>query len=176
MKRIVEPQAIAPSNIIASSYLNCLFDFAANTNLNKSLLFDGYVYTIADEQCFVEVDIQNDSLESCRRLLNDIVSYNFKCEKKIKNGLMVLNNFPKEGSHDIFTVIEKLKLFPYTSDLNIYITTFSLLRNFAMRFEKNKYALKDLFLNMMSETTDAYQNRLVVKGIINDDIAKQMFC
>ena len=176
LKLIAEPQARAPSNIIASSYLNCLFDFAANTNLNKSLLFDGYVYTIAEEQCFVEVDIQNDSLECCRRLLSDIVSYNFKCEKKIKNGLMILNNFPKKGSHDIYTVIEKLKTFPYTSDLNIYITTFSLLRNFAMRFEKNKYTLKDLFLNMMSETTDAYQNRLAVKGFINDDIAKQMFC
>lgn len=175
IQSIGDLQSSAPANIIALSYLDCLFDFAANTNLNRSLLFDGYVYTVTNEQCFVEVDIQNDSLESCRRLLGDIVSHNFKSGTKIKSGLMVLSNFPKTGSRDIYTLMEKIKAFPHTSDLTIYITTFSLLRNFALRFEKNKYSLKDLFLDMMSETSDTYKDRLLANGIIDEDIARQMF-
>lgn len=175
LKSIGELQASAPSNIIALSYLNCLFDFAANTNLNKSLLFDGYVCTVNDEKCFVEVDIQNDSLESCRRLLGDIVSYNAKSQIKINNGLMVLNNFPKEGSRDIYTLIEKIKSFPSTADLHLYITTFSLLRNYVLRFSKNVYSLSDLFLDMASETNEDYKNRLIAKSIIDDVIANQMF-
>lgn len=175
LKSIGELQASAPSNIIALSYLNCLFDFAANTNLNKSLLFDGYVCTVNDEKCFVEVDIQNDSLESCRRLLGDIVSYNAKSQTKINNGLMVLNNFPKEGSRDIYTLIEKIKSFPSTADLHLYITTFSLLRNYVLRFSKNVYSLSDLFLDMASETNEDYKNRLIAKSIIDDVIANQMF-
>lgn len=175
LKSIGELQASAPSNIIALSYLNCLFDFAANTNLNKSLLFDGYVCTVNDEKCFVEVDIQNDSLESCRRLLGDIVSHNAKSQTKINNGLMVLNNFPKEGSRDIYTLIEKIKSFPSTADLHLYITTFSLLRNYVLRFSKNVYSLSDLFLDMASETNEDYKNRLIAKSIIDDVIANQMF-
>ena len=175
LKSAGEFQASAPSNIIALSYLNCLFDFAANTNLNKSLPFDGYVCTVKDERCFVEVDIQNDSLESSRRLLADIVSYNFKTEKKIKNGLMVLSNFPKEGSRDIYTLIEKIKSFPNTADLHIFCTTFSLLRYCTMHIERNVLSLYDLFWDMAHETSESYKERLLRNKVIDDDIAKQMF-
>lgn len=170
-----ELQTNAPSNIIVLSYLNCLFDFAANTNLNRALSFDGYVCSVNDERCFVEVDIQNDSLESCRRLLADIVSYNFKSEKKINNGLMVLSNFPKEGSRDIYTLIEKIRDFPNTVNVNIYITTLSLLRFYALNIEKNKFSIPDLFWNMMTETSEVYKTRLISDKIITADIANIMF-
>ncbi len=170
-----ELQANAPSNIIVLSYLNCLFDFAANTNLNRALSFDGYVCSVNDERCFVEVDIQNDSLESCRRLLADIVSYNFKSEKKINNGLMVLSNFPKEGSRDIYTLIEKIRDFPNTVNVNIYITTFSLLRFYALNIKKNKFSIPNLFWNMMTETSEVYKTRLISDKIITADIANIMF-
>lgn len=170
-----ELQANAPSNIIALSYLNCLFDFAANTNLNRALSFDGYVCSINDERCFVEVDIQNDSLESCRRLLADIVSYNFKSEKKIISGLMVLSNFPKEGSRDIYTLIEKVKNFPHTTELSLYITTFSLLRYYTLNMKKNQFSFSDLFWNMISETSKEYTERLLSGKIIDNEIASAIF-
>ena len=175
LKKNGDLQSNAPSNIIALSYLHCLFDFAANSNLNRSLQFDGYVCSVNDERCFVEVDIQNDSLESCRRLLADIVNYNFKSKNKIKNGLMVLNNFPKEGSRDIYTLIEKIKAFPTTSDLNIFVTTFSFLRYCALNVQKSAYSFSDLFWNMINETNENYINRLRSDKIMGDDILKDMF-
>ena len=59
------------ANILATSFLNVLFEFSANTNLNKALLFDGIVSDKQGHYAFVEVDEGDDSLESCRRLLGE---------------------------------------------------------------------------------------------------------
>lgn len=62
-------------NAIALSYLDQIVEFAANTNRNRSMNFDGFMQTRAGEACFVEVDYGNDSLECCRRLVGDFITY-----------------------------------------------------------------------------------------------------
>ena len=47
-------------NAIACSYLNHIFEFAANTNRNKSLQFDGYVSTRNGKEAFVQIDQTED--------------------------------------------------------------------------------------------------------------------
>ena len=102
-------QNVGVANILATSFLNVLFEFYANTNLNKALLFDGIVGDKQGHYAFVEVDEGDDSLESCRRLLGDIVQHNFENPRnKITAGLMVLRNIPKLGNRDVFTFIERL--------------------------------------------------------------------
>ena len=159
------------SNILALSFLNVLFDFAANTNLNKALLFDGIVCDDTGRRAFVEVDVGDDSLESCRRLLGDIVQYNFKNQKnRINIGLMVLNTIPKAGSRDVITLLEKMLKFPGTEKMDIFITTFDLLRIFAMTFKKNQYSFEQLFYNAAREDYTKYSQRLEEHGIAIADL------
>lgn len=170
-----EAQAQGPSNIIAMSYLNRLFDFAANTNLIRTISFDGAVLTKSGEMCLVEVDINNDSLECCRRLLADIMLYNHKNDRKIKNGLMVINDFPKQGSRDVIPLIKSIKDFKNTSDVSIYITTFSLLRYFALHLPVSEYKLDDLLLNASKSTHEEYIHRLLESKYITDEISSVIF-
>lgn len=170
-----EAQAQGPSNIIAMSYLNRLFDFAANTNLIRTISFDGAVLTKSSEMCLVEVDINNDSLECCRRLLADIMLYNHKNDRKIKNGLMVINDFPKQGSRDVIPLIKSIKDFKNTSDVSIYITTFSLLRYFALHLPVSEYKLDDLLLNASKSTHEEYIHRLLESKYITDEISSVIF-
>ena len=151
-----EPQ----HNAISLSYLNNIFDFAANTNRNKALTFDGYIRTITGKQCFVEVDHQNDSLESCRRILGDIISYNHQKEEKISDGLIVLNDIPKKGSRDVYILLEKIKKFPQTKHLSMYIATFALLRYFNLYLQDGQYELSDLFYNPNEESEEEYVHRI----------------
>lgn len=162
-------------NILALSYFNLLFDFAANTNINKALSFDGFLCDKEDNWYFVEVDANDDSLESCRRLLGDIVSQNHNSTRKIDAGIMVLNNLPREGSRDVYTSIEKISQFPNTKHLKIYATTFTLLRHFALNIEKNEYSVDDLLFNMTSERPQQYIDKLVNNGFISQDIEKIIF-
>lgn len=158
------------SNVLATSYLNCLFDFAANTNLNKSLAFDGYVSTRTEREAFVEVDLSDDSLESFRRILGDILCQNFEHrDHPIRNGVLVLSHLPVSGSRDVYTVADQTRRFPKTSNLTIYLTTFSLLRYFASSFRKNQYELGDLFFRIADERLNDYRARLLGSGMISED-------
>lgn len=172
-----EFQAKGPSTAIAMSYLNVLFDFAANTNLIRTISFDGAVLTKSGEKCLVEVDIKNDSLECCRRLLADIMLYNHnhKNEGKIKNGLMVINDFPKQGSRDVIPLIESIHNFENTFDVNIYITTFSLLRYFAIHLAASDYKLDDLLLNASTSTYEDYLRKLLELNYVTDEISSVIF-
>lgn len=156
-----EPQ----HNAIALSYLNNIFDFAANTNRNKALTFDGYIRTLSGKQCFVEVDHQNDSLESCRRIIGDIVSYNYQRDEKITAGLIVLDDIPQKGSRDVYILLEKIKKFPKTNHLSIYIATFALLRYFNLYLKNGQHELFDLMYNPNEESEEEYINR--IKTLVN---------
>lgn len=175
LKESGELQSQGPSNIIAMSYLNILFGFAANTNLIRTLSFDGAMLTKSGNACLVEVDINNDSLECCRRLLADLVLYNHRNDTKIKNGLMVINDFPKQGSRDVFTLIKSIKSFVNTSDISIYITTFSLLRYFALNLGSVDYELNDLFFNVAENTEEEYLKKLLDSEKITQEISSEIF-
>lgn len=175
LKESSELQAQGPSNIIALSYLNTLFEFAANTNLIRTISFDGALLTKSGNACFVEVDINNDSLECCRRLLADIVLYNYRNDTKIRNGLMVINDFPKQGSRDVFPLIKSIKEFENTSNINIYITTFSLLRYFVLNLDTFDYELDDLLFNASKITEKEYLKMLLESGKIAHEISFEIF-
>lgn len=170
-----EFNAQGPSNVIALSYLNRLFAFAANTNLIRMFKFDGAVLTKTNKRCLVEVDIGNDSLECCRRLLADIVLYNHQNDHKVNDGLMVLNDFPKEGSNEVITVIEKIKNFQATDRINIYITTFSLLRYFALNSTSDMYEYDDLLFNASVDLKKTYLEKLLYKKLVDSNTIKQIF-
>lgn len=172
---LCEKQSGGCCNILALSYLDMLFDFAANTNINKSMSFDGFVCDKDDSWYFVEVDANDDSLESCRRLLGDIVSQNHNSKRKMDAGIMVLNNLPKEGPREIYTFIEKINQFPNTKHLKIYATTFTLLRHFAIHIKKNEYSIDDLLFNMTSEQPQQYIDKLVSKGIVDGSMKDHIF-
>lgn len=150
---MTEPQV----NAVASVYLSTLFDFSANSNRNRSLLFDGYVST-GEEEAYVEVDLNDDSLESLRRLLGDMITYSMSHE--IHNGLMILSNIPAKGSRDVYAVIKKMREFPTTQGINIYITTFSLLKAMSLHLPKGQYTLRDLFFNYTEESLQTYSTRI----------------
>ena len=149
-------------NAIALSYINNILDFAANTNRNKALNFDGYANSVDGEQCFVEVDSQNDSLESCRRIIGDIISYNNNksTDDKIFNGLIVLKELPKVGSRDIYTLLEKMLAFPATKNFNIYFSTFDVLRHLNLFAEDKTYTFDEGFFNPRQENTEDYITRI----------------
>lgn len=134
-------------NAIACSYLNHIFEFAANTNRNKALQFDGYVSTRNGKEAFVQIDQDNDSLESVRRLIGDFLLYS-PSDRKIQIGIVVLQELPKEGSRDVYNVLDSLKSFPTTSNYKFYFTTFKLLRFLALHMEFNDFGFEDLLLDL----------------------------
>ncbi len=168
---ISEPAA----NKIATSYLNSLYDFSANTNIIKPLLFDGYVCSSDGAECFLEVDVNNDSLECCRRLLADIVTHNHKNKRKIDNGLMVLSDIPKEGSRDVYNQVKSIKKFPNTAHLKMYATTFALLRYYTLNNLGKNIPYKDLFFKIGLESKEEYLERIVNNGYVTQKIAEQIF-
>lgn len=160
------PQNVGVANILATSFLNVLFEFSANTNLNKALLFDGIVSDKQGRYAFVEVDEGDDSLESCRRLLGDIVQYNFENPKcKITAGLMVLRTIPKAGSRDVITLVEHLAKFPRTSMIDFYVITFDILRTLALKFGQSRFKFGDLLFNVSRECFADYVARMRAFGI-----------
>lgn len=144
-------------NAVTSVYLSSLFDFAANTNRNRSLPFDGYL-TAQGEDAFVEVDWNDDSLESLRRILGAILT----CYQglKITNGLIVLSHIPAEGSRDVYEVIKKLRTFPTTKNIHIYLTTFSILKTLCLYLPEGTYGLTDLFYDCVGESKKEYITRV----------------
>ena len=166
----------ATTNIMATSYLNCIFGFSANALLNKALTFDGYAIesdTANAPHAFVEVDIADDSLESIRRLLGDILINNYQhSDNKIHVGIMVLTTFPKSGSRDVFNQLADIKKFPHTKDLMLYTTTFEFLRYAVLHLEHGKYTFNDLFIDFAKETIDGYKSRLISNKILSQEIAE----
>ena len=137
-------------NAIACSYLNHIFEFAANTNRNKSLQFDGYVSTRNGKEAFVQIDQDNDSLESVRRLVGDFLLYS-PSDRKIQIGIVVLQELPREGSRDVYNVLDALQAFPTTSNYRFFFTTFKLLRFLALHMDFNDFDFEDLLLDLSKE-------------------------
>lgn len=143
---------------VTSLYLSLLFDFAANTNRNQSLPFDCYVSTSSGMEAFVEIDVGDDSLECLRRILGDIVTYSHS--RSITNGIIVLSSLPKSGSRDMFAVIEKMKQFPTTRNLNVYITTFSILRMLCNAGIEKTDDFRTFLFDCANESESAYKERI----------------
>lgn len=146
-------------NAIALSYLDHIVEFAANTNRNRSMNFDGFMQTRTGEACFVEVDYGNDSLECCRRLVGDFITYEGNIGP-IRKGVMILREYPHEGSRDVFNVIEKMSAFPNTTDCEIYFCTFDTLLQLALNIDATDWQLSDLFYNPKVENLDTYLGRI----------------
>lgn len=146
-------------NAIALGYIDKITGFAANTNRNRSLNFDGFLQTRMGESCFVEVDYNNDSLECCRRLIGAFITYEGHIGP-IRNGLIVLQEFPKEGSRDVFNVIDKLMVFPTTRECKIYFCTFSMLRHMMLKDNTSNLTLAELFYNPREESIKNYLRRI----------------
>lgn len=145
---------------VVSQYLMCLFEFAANTNRNRAMLFDGYMTDRFGEQAFVEIDYNNDSLKCTRRLLGDIMM--FSGSRNIRNGLLVLSELPSAGNRDVYALIEKMRAFPTTSHINVFMTTLSHLREMALFLTPGEYGMNDLFYDCTSESVEEYKNRIAV--------------
>lgn len=144
---------------VTSLYLNGLLGFAANTNRNNSLSFDGYVLSEKGEEAFVEIDYKDDSLECVRRLLGDIIKYSNTHE--VKNGIVVLSRLPQMGSRDVYNLLGKMRKFPTTKDVCIYMTTFSHLRAMYLYLEPDtKCFFRDIFYIPNMEDICAYKNKV----------------
>lgn len=143
---------------VTSLYFNGLFGFAANTNRNNSLSFDGYVASEKGEEAFVEIDYKDDSLECVRRLLGNIIKYSDTHE--VKNGIVVLSRLPQVGSRDVYNLLEKLKKFPTTKDICIYMTTFSHLKAMYLYLKPSMYLFENAFYNPIKEDIYSYQKKI----------------
>jgi len=152
-RNMTEPQV----NALTSMYLSTIFKFSANTNRNRSLLFDGYVDD-SENEAFVEVDWGDDSLECLRRILGDVLTYSQN--HTIKNGIIVLSHLPNEGNRGIFDLITKMKDFPTTNEINIYITSFSLLRKMCLFLKNDIYQMSDLLWDCKKESEIEYTTRI----------------
>lgn len=65
------------------------------------------------------------------------------------------------GSRDVYNLLEKMKKFPTTNDINIYMTTFSYLRTIYLYLKPSIfYSFKDLFFNPIEEDIYAYQRKI----------------
>ena len=140
----------AQCNAIACSYLNHIFEFAANTNRNKNLHFDGYVSTIDGKEAFIQINQDDDSLESVRRLIGDFLLYS-PADRNIRIGVVVLQELPKAGTRDVYNLLEALKIFPTTSDYKFYFTTFKLLRFIALHLDCSNYRFEDFLLDLSND-------------------------
>lgn len=143
---------------VTSLYLSLLFDFSANTNRNQALPFDCYVSTGSGSESFVEIDAGDDSLECLRRIFGDIVTYSQS--RSITNGIIVLSSLPKTGSRDMFAVIEKMKVFPTTHNIRIYITTFTILRRLCIAGVRKADDFQTFFFDCANESEHSYLERI----------------
>ena len=144
-------------NALVSNYLNKIFPFAANSNRNSSVLFDGYVEIGGEKEAFVEVD-EKDALECCRNLLGDFLLYEGQFSSEVNMGLIVLEEIPPIGSN-IYTVVEKMHNFPRLEGKEIYFTTFSFLRQLFLNQLQN-VEFEHIFYNPLKEKLDNYNDRI----------------
>lgn len=142
---------------VTSMYLSQLFHFAANTNRNNSLPFDGYVSTLSGQQAFVEIDYGDDSLESVRRVLGDVLTYS---DHNVRNGIVILSHLPQKGTVDVYNVLEKLKLFPTTTDLHIYFTTFAILKSLCIARVSSDMDFNAILFDPMKEEAKDFMSKI----------------
>lgn len=143
-------------NILVSNYLNKIFPFAANSNRNSSVTFDGYVEIGEEKEAFVEVD-EKDALECCRNLLGDFLLYEGQFSSEVNVGLIVLEEIPPLGSN-IYTVVDKMHTFPRLEGKEIYFTTISFLRHlFLQTNTAGSYIFEKVFFNPLRESLAVYQ-------------------
>lgn len=146
-------------NILVSNYLNKIFSFAANSNRNSSVTFDGYVEIGGEKEVFVEVD-EKDALECCRNLLGDFLLYEGQFSSEVDMGLIVLEEIPPLGSN-IYTVLDKMHTFPRLEGKEIFFTTFSFLRHLFLNSKKNgSYIFEEVFFNPLKESLELYKTRV----------------
>ncbi len=144
-------------NALVSNYLNKIFSFAANSNRNSSVLFDGYVEIGDEKEAFVEVD-EKDALECCRNLLGDFLLYEGQFSSEVDMGLIVLEEIPPIGSN-IYTVLKKMHAFPHLEGKEIYFTTFSFLRHLFLE-QKKDIVFEHIFYNPLKEKLEDYYRRI----------------
>jgi len=145
-------------NALVSNYLNKIFSFAANSNRNTSVLFDGYVEIEGEKEAFVEVD-EKDALECCRNLIGDFLLYEGQFSNEVNMGLVVLKDLPTSGSH-VYTVVEKMHTFPNLEGKEIFFTTFSILRHMFLHPMEEGIAFERAFFNPIKESLDSYIRRI----------------
>lgn len=148
-------------NALVSNYLNRIFSFAANSNRNSSILFDAYVEFGSEKEAFVEVD-EYDALECCRNLMGDFLLYEGQYTDEIDLGVIVLQEIPKKGSN-VYTVIEKMHVFPNLEAKRIYFATFSLLRYLFLNHTHEVVDYETLFFNPIKESVETYKKRIKTK-------------
>lgn len=153
-------------NALVSNYLNNIFPFAANSNRNSAVLFDGYVEVGFEKEAFVEVD-EKDALECCRNLLGDFLLYDGQFSSEINMGLIVLEEIPPTGSN-IYTVLEKMHSFPRLERKEIYFTTFSFLRRLFLKQMKN-VVFENIFYNPLKESLEDYNGRVMSEDFSEKD-------
>lgn len=141
-----------------TSFLSKLFSFAANTNRNKSLAFDGFIFSTSEKRTFVEIDWNNDSLECTRRILGDLLKY--KNLAKVSSGLIILQDLPSIGSRDVYNVLERISKFPTTKDINIFITSISIIRWLGLNVTQNDFEVSDIGYNPLKETKEEYIEKI----------------
>ena len=155
-------------NALVSNYLNKIFSFAANSNRNSSVLFDGYVEIGDEKEAFVEVD-EKDALECCRNLLGDFLLYEGQFSSEVDMGLIVLEEIPPIGSN-IYTVLKKMHAFPRLEGKEIYFTTFSFLRHLFLE-QKKDVVFENIFFNPLKEKLEDYYGRIKSEeGIIIKEV------
>lgn len=149
-------------NILVSNYLNKIFPFASNSSRNSSVTFDGYVEIGEEKEAFVEID-ESDALKCCRNLLGDFLLYEGQFSNEVSMGLIVLEEIPPLGSN-IYTVIDKMHIFPRLEGKDIYFTTFSFLRHLFLE-QKEDVVFEEIFYNPLKETLEQYKSRIKVERI-----------
>ena len=155
-------------NALVSNYLNKIFSFAANSNRNSSVLFDGYVEIGDEKEAFVEVD-EKDALECCRNLLGDFLLYEGQFSSEVDMELIVLEEIPPIGSN-IYTVLKKMHAFPRLEGKEIYFTTFSFLRHLFLE-QKKDVVFENIFFNPLKEKLEDYYGRIKSEeGIIIKEV------
>ena len=146
-------------NALVSNYLNRVFTFAANSNRNSSVLFDVYVEIGEEKEAFVEVD-EKDALECLRNLLGDFLLYRGQFVDEVDTGLIVLTEIPSRGSSNVYTVIERMRMFPNLEAKSIYFTTFSMLRHLFLHPKNDSVVFEKVFYNPLKETVEEYTERI----------------
>ena len=112
--------------------------------------------------------------ESVRRLIGDFLLYS-PADRRIQIGIVVLQELPKEGSRDVYNVLESLKKFPTTSNYKFYFTTFKLLRFIALHLEFSDFDFSDLLLDL-SENNNISELYSTLKDVApdKDEIIKML--
>lgn len=141
-----------------SSYLGFLFKFAANTNRNKSLLFDGLTISETERKSFVEMDWNDDSLECTRRILGDILTY--RKPEACYLGLVVLQHLPSYGNRDVYNLLKKIHSFPNTKDISIHIISIPILRWLCLHMPNKRFEVENIAFNPLKESKDEYIGRI----------------